>query len=214
MYPAISTGAFFPSSVAKTSLPLDEGQRTGHSCRLLTYRGTHTHAQREGGKEGERPGEEPKPPCAGPPAGLPERPEAGSRRAGAPRSGRAPPPGEGPAGPLLAQPGRGGGPRFPIAGGLLARQAGGSGQSGGAATTTAPTHTHPQPPAPGRVGSGRRYLQSPSSRSRVPFMSRMRLARAGTGCMARSSSSQRATSAYMARMLRSAASPRLSTPSR
>ncbi|KAL2306664.1 hypothetical protein Nmel_004593 [Mimus melanotis] len=66
----------------------------------------------------------------------------------------------------------------------------------------------------GRGGGGSSYLQSPSSRSSVPFMSRMRLARAGTGCMARSSSSQRATSAYMARMLRSAASPRLSTPSR
>lgn len=66
----------------------------------------------------------------------------------------------------------------------------------------------------GRSGGGSSYLQSPSSRSSVPFMSRMRLARAGTGCMARSSSSQRATSAYMARMLRSAASPRLSTPSR
>lgn len=156
MYPAISTGAFFPSSVAKTSLPLDEGQRTGHSCRLLTYRGTHTHAQREGGKEGERPGEEPKPPCAGPPAGLPERPEAGSRRAGAPRSGRAPPPAKAQRARCWHSQGGGGVPAFPSpAGSSLGRPAAAARAAG--RRPPPPPHTHtpnPRPPAgSGRVGA-------------------------------------------------------------
>lgn len=156
-------------------------------------------------------------PCAGPVVGLPERESsspraaggnggsggkagrAGSRQAGASRSGQAPPSSarRRPSGRAAGTARAAAAPRFSSPGG-----------SSLVTPVAAGTAAGRRPPP------GRRYLQSPSSRSRVPFMSRMRLARAGTGCMARSSSSQRATSAYMARMLRSAASPRLSTPSR
>lgn len=183
------------------------GAATAAGC---SRTGAHTHTQTDRGKEeGARPGEEPKPPCAGPPAGPPERPEAGSRRAGAARSGRAPP---GEAQRARCWRSQGGG--TPLSHPRRAPRSAGRRQRPERRGGDHPPHTPSPSPPPGRVGSGRRYLQSPSSRSRVPFMSRMRLARAGTGCMARSSSSQRATSAYMARMLRSAASPRLSTPSR
>lgn len=155
MYPAISTGAFFPSSVAKTSLPLDEGQRTGHSCRLLTYRGTHTHRGKEGRRGSVQAKSRSRPVRArrrGYRRGL-RRAAAGPGLLGA---AEPPPPAKAQRARCWHSQGGGGVPAFPSpAGSSLGRPAAAARAAG--RRPPPPPHTHtpnPRPPAgSGRVGA-------------------------------------------------------------